>query len=193
MKAIIVALEDEFPIELMEELENKDDFNVFYTGVGKVNATILSMLAVANPETEVIINFGTAGCLDKSMEGKLHRVGVVRQRDMDARPQAELGVTPFEETQFKGDIKVNDSKVVLSTGDNFVMEKPELDSHLVDMEGYAIAKVAGAFQKTSYYHEVCLIWQTKMRQLIGKQIVLKARNYSRVSKRKSWIVLIFME
>jgi len=147
MKAIIVALEDEFPIELMEELENKDDFNVFYTGVGKINATILSMLAVANPETEVIINFGTAGCLDKGMEGKLHRVGVVRQRDMDARPQADLGVTPFEETQFNGDIKVNDSKVVLSTGDNFVMEKPELDSHLVDMEGYAIAKVAGAFQK----------------------------------------------
>lgn len=147
MKAIIVALESEFPSELMDQLENKDDFNIFYTGVGKVNATILSMLAVAQPETEVIINFGTAGALDPKYANKLHRVGIVRQRDMDARPQAELGVTPFEETDFKGDIKIADTGIMLSTGDNFVKEKPELDSHLVDMEGYAIAKVAGAFKK----------------------------------------------
>jgi adenosylhomocysteine nucleosidase len=150
MKAIIVALESEFPAELMDQLENKDDFNIYYTGVGKVNATILAMLAAANPECEAIINFGTAGALEEKYSGNLLRVGIVRQRDMDARPQADLGVTPFEETDFKGDIKISDSGIILGTGDSFVTSKPELESHLVDMEGYAIAKVAGVLNKPIY-------------------------------------------
>jgi len=66
---------------------------------------------------------------------------------MDARPQADLGITPFEETGLQGLIKVAESGVVLSTGDNFVTEQPELESDLVDMEGYAIAKVAKHFGK----------------------------------------------
>ena len=47
----------------------------------------------------------------------------------------------------QGLIKVAESGCVLSTGDNFVTEKPELESDLVDMEGYAIAKVAKHFGK----------------------------------------------
>ena len=39
------------------------------------------------------------------------------------------------------------SEFTLSTGDNFVKAKPEMKSDFVDMEGYAIAKVAGMFGK----------------------------------------------
>jgi nucleoside phosphorylase len=39
------------------------------------------------------------------------------------------------------------SKFTLTTGDNFVKSMPELKSDFVDMEGYAIAKVAGMFNK----------------------------------------------
>ncbi|MGB0299499.1 MAG: hypothetical protein ACPGC3_08575, partial [Paracoccaceae bacterium] len=50
-----------------------------------------------------------------------------------------LGTTPFDKV---ADISVDKfSTWTLSTGDNFITSPPELDSDLVDMEAYAIAKV----------------------------------------------------
>lgn len=101
-----------------------------------------------NSDCDLIINYGTAGALNKELIGELSLVGLVRQRDMDARPISDLGVTPFEQTPFAGDIVLNkNGGAVLSTGDNFVMEEPDLGSDLVDMEGYAVAKVAGLYSK----------------------------------------------
>lgn len=143
MKYLLVALETEIP-----DIKLPDDFTLMITGVGKVNAAMMTTLAVTQKDCELVINYGTAGALDKSLLGELHRVNVVKQRDMDARPQAELGVTPFEETAFNSDISITDNGgVSLSTGDNFVTDAPELESDLVDMEGYAIAKVCGMFNK----------------------------------------------
>lgn len=142
---ILVAL----PTELPEEFQNSLDdtkYKLWFTGVGKVNAATYATLAAIQLDCQAIVNFGTAGVLEKDLAGKLHRIGTVRQRDMDARPQAELGVTPFELGELAGDIQL-DGDVVLSTGDNFVMSQPELSSQLVDMEGYAIAKVAAKFNK----------------------------------------------
>ena len=142
---ILVAL----PTELPEEFQNNLDtakYKLWFTGVGKVNAAMYAALAAIQKDCDAIINFGTAGVLEHELAGKLHRIGVVRQRDMDARPQAELGVTPFEQGELSGDIAL-DGDAVLSTGDNFVMSTPELSSQLVDMEGYAIAKVAAKFNK----------------------------------------------
>ena len=141
---VLVALKGELP----ENRLNTEKFKVWYTGVGKINATVSATLAANQPDCERMINFGTAGTLEPELAGKLLEVGAVRQRDMDARPQAPLGMTPFETTEVAGDITPNpDSKVILSTGDNFVTEAPELRSHLVDMEGYAIAKVGKMFNK----------------------------------------------
>lgn len=143
MKYVLVALESEVP-----NIELPDDYTLMITGVGKVNATIMATIAAASKDCEAIINYGTAGCLKTKYKNRLLRIGVVKQRDMDARPQAELGVTPFEDTKFAGDLRIsNSSDVSLSTGDNFVTSKPELKTDLVDMEGYAIAKVAGMFNK----------------------------------------------
>lgn len=141
---VLVALKGELP----ENRLDSKKFKVWYTGVGKINATVSATLAANQPDCERIINYGTAGTLAPELAGKLLEVGAVRQRDMDARPQAPLGMTPFETTEIAGDITLNpDSKVVLSTGDNFVTNAPELKSHLVDMEGYAIAKVGKMFSK----------------------------------------------
>ena len=62
------------------------------------------------------------------------------QRDMDARPLAALGDTPFEDGPASGVIDLGGDGVSLSTGDNFVTAPPDLASDIVDMEGYAIAK-----------------------------------------------------
>lgn len=148
---ILVALKGELPEHNLDESKYK----VWYTGVGKVNAALFATMAAIQSDCEAIINYGTAGVINETEEyplvGKLNKVAIVRQRDMDARPQADLGITPFEETGLQGIIKVAESGCVLSTGDNFVMEKPELDSDLVDMEAYAIAKVA------KHFHKPCLV------------------------------------
>lgn len=143
---ILVALKNELPEHDLDETRYK----VWYTGVGKVNAAMYATMAAAQPDCGMIINFGTAGVLntEKDLVGKLNRVGLVKQRDMDARPQADLGVTPFDQTPYGGDIELlTTHDVSLSTGDNFVMNTPELESDLVDMEGYAIVRIAKLLEK----------------------------------------------
>lgn len=140
---ILVALRNELPEHNLDPRQ----YRVWYTGVGKVNAAMYATLAAAQTDCTAIINYGTAGVLKKELAGDLHVISKVRQRDMDARPQAELGVTPFENTEVAGDIDMGGDGPVLSTGDNFVMSEPELVSDMVDMEGYAIAKVAAHVAK----------------------------------------------
>jgi len=139
---VLVALRGELPENKLDESKYK----LWFTGVGKVNAAMYATCAAIQSDCEAIVNYGTAGVLDADLAGKLHRIGTVRERDCDARPQAPLGITPFEEGDLAGDITL-DGDAVLSTGDNFVTSPPELTSQLVDMEGYAIAKVAKKFNK----------------------------------------------
>ena len=134
-----------FLAAIKEETVGLDYFK--HTGVGKINATYNSLKLISIHKPKIVINYGTAGTFNPKLIGKLHRIGTVKQRDMDTRPQAPLGVTPFED-KFQRDLQIFDgSKFTLSTGDNFVTSMPELKSDFVDMEGYAIAKVAGMFNK----------------------------------------------
>jgi adenosylhomocysteine nucleosidase len=133
---IVVALEDELPSELVA------GWNVLYTGVGKVNAAIAATEAVLATRPTHIINYGTAGALNTQVVG-LTRVNHIVQRDMDVRPLGfELGHTPFDTT---GHIDLSGPGVSLGTGDHFVTTPPELVTDIVDMEGYALAKVARLF------------------------------------------------
>ena len=143
MKYILVALKAELP----EHNLDPTSYKVWYTGVGKVNASIWATLACIQKDCEAVINYGTAGAFNSALAEQLLHIGTVKQRDMDTRPQAELGVTPFEDSGFEGDIKLSNSAYTCSTGDNFVTEVPELESDCVDMEAYAIAKVCKHFQK----------------------------------------------
>ena len=133
---IVVALEDELPTPLVA------GWNVLYTGVGKVNAAIAATEAVLETRPIHLINYGTAGALNRSITG-LNRVNHIVQRDMDVRPLGfELGHTPFDTT---GHIDLGGPGVSLGTGDHFVTTPPELVTDIVDMEAYALAKVARLF------------------------------------------------
>ena len=133
---IVVALEDELPTHLVA------GWNVLYTGVGKVNAAIAATEAVLETRPIHLINYGTAGALNRSITG-LNRVNHIVQRDMDVRPLGfELGHTPFDTT---GHIDLGGPGVSLGTGDHFVTTPPELVPDIVDMEAYALAKVARLF------------------------------------------------
>jgi len=143
MKYILVALKDELPDHDLDSTE----YQVWYTGVGKINAAMWATMACIQHDCETVINYGTAGSLNNELVDKLVQVGQVKQRDMDARPVSDLGITPFEELGTPGTIVIGTSPHTLSTGDNFVKEKPELESDIVDMEAYAIAKVCKHFAK----------------------------------------------
>jgi adenosylhomocysteine nucleosidase len=148
MKKIVlfVALESELPIENLPE-----NVEVYYTGVGKVNAAIkaTSVLSVKDPKSTFVINYGSAGSkvLNKNC---LYRCTTFEQADMDARPLAEtIGETPYDKEfyqnissviVFKKEDVGND--YLCSTADKF-QENPT--AHLVDMESYSIAKVCKIF------------------------------------------------
>tara|TARA_B100000212_G_scaffold217306_1_gene164516 strand:+ start:59 stop:592 length:534 start_codon:yes stop_codon:yes gene_type:complete len=129
---ILVALEDEL---------SKEDLNqpqIEHMGVGKINAAIKTTESIRKYSPKLIINYGTAGSLNKDVSGLVEATHFY-QRDMDASPLGiEVGETPFEDS-----FKIHFGRHGLScgTGDSFVTNTPELITDLVDMEAYAIAKI----------------------------------------------------
>ena len=115
-RIILVALENELPQNILpnERIE--------YTGVGKINATIKALEVIQKYNTDMIVNFGTAGSLHKKIIG-LHEVSIFKQRDMDATGLGfSIGETPFENVS---SITFGREGLSCGTGDSFVTEKPK--------------------------------------------------------------------
>jgi adenosylhomocysteine nucleosidase len=108
---------------------------VFFTGVGKVNAAILTAVLIERHRPSTVINFGTAGGI--TLSSGLHQVTRFVQRDMmcDA-----LGFEPGQ-TPFESHVALGTPGVTCGSGDSFVNDPAQsLGADLVDMESYAIAK-----------------------------------------------------
>ena len=136
MLYILCALEAEVP-----SLRLPTNTRLVFTGVGKVNAAYVATKSVLRPDCAAILNYGTAGTLNTKFAQQFLSVARIRQRDIDARPLMEIGNTPFETGPTQGEIILQETGVTLSTGDNFVKSPPIVQSDIVDMEAYAIAKV----------------------------------------------------
>lgn len=132
---VLVALHNELPDKL------PPGYKLVYTGIGKINAGYAALKTAQYSDCEAIINFGTAGAFQTGHVGQLLQIGTLHQRDMDARPLAQLGETPLEERLSASEIQLPAGKHSLGTGDSFVTAPPELATDAVDMEAYAIAKV----------------------------------------------------
>lgn len=116
--------------------------NVFYTGVGKVNAAITAGEIIAKYQPKRIINFGTAGGI--TVGSGLHECTQFVQRDMNCQGLGcDPGQTPFESQIIIG----AKPGLICSTGDDFVMN-PHLtiSADVVDMEAYAIAKACQRYR-----------------------------------------------
>ena len=128
---LLVALEKELSKKLLPT------WNIYYTGVGKVNAALSVVAAFNLYKPNVIINYGTVGSLNPKLNG-LIKVNKFFQRDMDVRPLGfEYGETPFDKVNT---ISLDYEGFSCGTGDNFVVEKQIIQSDVVDMESYSIAK-----------------------------------------------------
>ena len=132
-------------VALAEELEGiTGDYNTLFTGVGKINATMaLTKYLAENPDTELVINYGTAGGINPDMKGMLH-VGKFVQSDMDCTDFGfEKFQTPFE--TMTQEIVVDHKGFTCYTQDKFATTVPEGYCNVVDMESYALAKVCTHF------------------------------------------------
>ncbi len=137
--ALLMALSNE-----SQGLFEKENIPVVYTGIGKVNAALTAMDVIHKTHCKVIINLGTAGS-GKFKTHDLIEVSSFVQRDMDISPLGfKIGETPFDPIPGAVDLIPYFPELphgVCSTGDNFETGTPKLPSDLVDMEGFAIAKV----------------------------------------------------
>lgn len=127
---ILLAIEEEAPSLAKHP-------NVFFTGVGKVNAALCAARLIEKHRPRTIWNFGTAGGI--TVEGGLHRCTRFIQRDMLVTALGfPPGQTPFEDAIA---IETGTGGLTCSSGDSFVTDSSlHLPSDLVDMEAYALAK-----------------------------------------------------
>lgn len=127
---ILIALELEAP-----KMSQWD--NVFFTGVGKVNAAMTAAKLIERHKPDVVWNFGTAGGI--TVDSGIHKITQFVQRDMVC---GGIGCAPGQ-TPFESDIILGDGDgLTCSTGDNFVSDPNlEIPADLVEMEAYAIAKI----------------------------------------------------
>tara|TARA_Y100000590_G_scaffold367154_1_gene427004 strand:- start:2676 stop:3266 length:591 start_codon:yes stop_codon:yes gene_type:complete len=128
-----------------------DDYDVLYTGVGKVNATFKLTQKFGKFGSYVpynlVINYGTAGSRELPI-GELVDCTKFTQRDMDVTGMGFMkGQTPFEnDVPIALDydhVEFNPigNKLRCGTGDNFVQTDEDTYSDVYDMEAYALAKV----------------------------------------------------
>ena len=145
---IVCALE----VETQGQLE---DYDVLYTGVGKVNATFELTRKFGKYGSyipyDMVINYGTAGSR-KYKKGELVDCTKFIQRDMDVTGLGFMrGETPFEPNvpiilDFDH-VEFNPigRRATCGSGDNFVEDRLNYYGEVVDMEAYALAKVCWTY------------------------------------------------
>ena len=138
--ALIMALPNE-----SKGLFEAAGIEVHYSGIGKVNAAFKAFEVIQKTGCTTLLNLGTAG----SSYFQAHElVEVTRfvQRDMDVSALGfEVGVTPMDQ-EYPAAIDLEAyfehlSQGICGTGDSFETATPKVACNLVDMEGYALAKV----------------------------------------------------
>ena len=132
----------------METQGKLSDYNVLYTGVGKVNAAFyLTKYLTTRKLPELVINYGSAGSQKITM-GELVDCTKFLQRDMDVSTlNFAKGETPFEK-QIPAILDLSATKfnpigknLICGSGDSFVTDHKNYAGDVVDMEAYALAKV----------------------------------------------------
>ena len=138
--ALIMALPNE-----SKGLFEQAGIDVHYSGIGKVNAAFKAFEVIQKTGCKTLLNLGTAGSSYFDAHALVEVMTFV-QRDMDVSPLGfPVGLTPMDDDHpaeidldsFFADLP----KGTCGTGDSFEVGQPKVPCDLVDMEGYAIAKV----------------------------------------------------
>jgi adenosylhomocysteine nucleosidase len=134
---VLTAIDNE-----LDKARAPDGVRVIYTGVGKINAASATTLALLAQRPALVINYGTAGKINETLQGLVEVSGVI-QRDMMAMPLAARGRTPFAPELDR--LTSGQTGVICGTGDSFVTTSDpwlvENQIDIVDMELFAVAQV----------------------------------------------------
>ena len=129
---ILIAVPEEAPAIMLWD-------NVFFTGIGKINATYMTTRLLQEHRPKRVWNFGTAGGI--SLAPGFYEVGTVIQSDMFT-PALGLhrGKTPQDICPEIINLETNG--IICGTADEFTEDPKNLAEYcdVVDMELYAIAK-----------------------------------------------------
>lgn len=138
--ALIMALPNE-----SKGLFEQAGVQVHYSGIGKVNAAFKAFDVIQKTGCKTLLNLGSAGSSQFDAHA-LVEVSTFVQRDMDVSPLGfAVGVPPMDDDH-PAEIHLEAyfphlEKGICGTGDSFETGTPKVPCDLVDMEGYAIAKV----------------------------------------------------
>ena len=132
---LVVALEEEAAHLHVHE------FPILVTGAGKVNAAVALATTLGEHSPREVLNLGTAGALRDGLDGT-HEIATITQHDLDDDALHQLTGLHFGQP-----VQLTDEGLVLTTGDAFVADPLLRDrlaqsAHVVDMEGYALARAA---------------------------------------------------
>lgn len=147
MKKILLLTATPFEVDAMDNKIMGVD--IHYTGVGKINAAILTTQLIEKHQPDVVVNFGSCATVRTDAVGIVYEVGDVHN-DIDCTPFSEYGTTPFTGLS---EIQVNHGSTIqcLTTdrfydktrvdySENFIhILKNKID--IIDMELYSIAQV----------------------------------------------------
>lgn len=129
------------------EQESQDvfkDYDVLYTGVGKVNAAYALMRRLSEARPPLVVNLGTAGSR-KHPGGAIVNCTSFVQRDMDVTLLGfEKYRTPFSDVPAVlawGGRLAGLAEGVCGTGDHFDSSEHAENFDVVDMEAYALALI----------------------------------------------------
>ncbi len=131
---------------LKEEAQDQfEDFELLFTGVGKINASYHLSKRLALDRPDLVLNLGTAGS-SKFETGAVVNATAFVQRDMDV---TGLGVPPYV-TPFESEgelltygLSISElESCVCGSGDNFETAHTSQLFDTVDMEAYALALIS---------------------------------------------------
>lgn len=137
---LIMALPDE-----SQGLFEQAGIQVHYSGIGKVNAAFKAFEVIQKTGCNAILNLGSAGSSVFATHD-LIEVSSFVQRDMDVSPLGfAVGTTPMDD-EYAAAIDLERyfqslAQGICGTGDSFETGPARVACDLVDMEGYALAKV----------------------------------------------------
>ena len=135
---------------------------VVRSGIGKVNAAFKAFEVIQKTGCKTLLNLGTAGSSYFDAHALVEVMTFV-QRDMDVSPLGfQVGVTPMDHdypAEIALDVHFGDlAQGICGTGDSFETGLPKVPCNLVDMEGYALAKVCKKVRCTLNFGQIYYRW-----------------------------------
>lgn len=135
---LVFALESEAGIEF-------ENFEKVFVGIGKVKATYNLTKAIQKFNPDLIINLGTAGSTTFD-RGSVVICSRFIQRDMDVRALGfQKFETPFSDKPILLEYGLEVQNLpngICGSGDQFEIEHNNPEYNVIDMEAFALAKVA---------------------------------------------------